>query len=121
MRREVSSRHLSHDPIAWQGLSLRELSMGVMIATPLIALLMDIVGFLIGFPIALLGLGFVLGFIFSITHLPRILMRIKADNPQGAMAKFLVLNAVKLGLKDSPWLFHHGLWKTSKTLGKKHV
>lgn len=121
MRREVSSRHLSHDCLAWKGLSLRELSLGAMIVTPMIALVMGVVGLFIGFPVALLGLGLVVGFIFSVTHLPSILMRIKVDKPPGALGKYLCLKAVKLGLRKSPWVFHHGDWRRSKSLGVEDV
>lgn len=116
-----SSRHLSHDYDAYKGLSLRELFWIVIITTPMTSLLFTLSGFFIGYPLACGCLGFLMGFILSITLCPKWATRLKAGKPPGYLFKKTILSLVHLGLRQSPYLHHQGLWQASRLLGKSHV
>lgn len=113
-----SSRHLSHDFEAYKGLSLRELFWIVMLVTPLTSLMFIVIGALIGFPLAFGCVGFLMGFVMSITTYPKRFARLKAGKPPGYLMKQITLLLVRVGLKQSPYLKHTGLWQKSRMWSK---
>ena len=113
-----SSRHLSHDFEAYKGLSLRELFWIVLGFTPLTALIFILIGAFLGFPLAFGCVGFLVGFVMSITTCPKRIARLKAGKPHGHLMKKSVLLLVHFGLKQSPYLNHTGLWQKSRMRGK---
>lgn len=116
-----SSRHLSHDYPAWHGLSLRALFYLVLIATSSNTLCFIALGFLLGCPLIIGCLGFLLSFILSITVYPKILSRLKAGKPHGYLYKKIVLGLSRMGLMKSPWMFYEGSWGTQRHLGGPNV
>jgi len=116
-----SSRHLSHDYEAYKGLSLRELFWIVITGTPLTSLLFVIAGSLINFPLAAGCVGFVVGFVLSITVFPKRFARIKAGKPHGYLMKQVLLLCAHIGLRQSPYIQHQGPWQKSKIVGETHV
>lgn len=116
-----SSRHLSHDFPAWKGLSLRELFWIVITTTPTITLIFMLLGGVLGFPLAASCIGFVIGFILSITLWPKAIARIKTGKPYGYVMKKTIQGMVRLGLKKSPWIHYQGRWQKNKSLGGPHV
>lgn len=109
-----SSRHLSHDYEAYKGLSLRELFWIVLIFTPIITLIFVAIGMFIGFPVAFGCVGFLMGFIVSITTCPKRIASIKKDKPHGYLMKKTLFLLVRLGLRKSPYLHHKGDFQTSR-------
>ena len=116
-----SSRHLSHDYEAYKGLSLRELFSIAIIATPLTSILFVMGGLLIDFPLAFGGFGFIVGFVLSITVVPKRVARLKAGKPHGYLMKQNLRYLATLGLMQSPYLHHCGVWQKSKLVGGSHV
>ncbi|WP_419421150.1 TIGR03750 family conjugal transfer protein [Legionella sp. D16C41] len=116
-----SSRHLSHDYEAYKGLSLRELFWIVLIATPTSSLLLVFIGLLLGYPLALGCVGFLLGFILAITIIPKWIAHVKAGKPYGYVMKKTLLLFIRLGLKRSPYLYYQGVWQTSKLVDQHDV
>lgn len=116
-----SSRHLSQDYEAYKGLTLRELFWIALITTPTISFLFSILGVFFRFPLAFGCLGFIVGFIVSITFCPKYAARIKAGKPQGYLMKKTLLGLAGLGLRTSPYLHYAGSWQTSKYLRQSHV
>ena len=116
-----SSRHLSHDFEVYKGLSLRELFWIVLIHTPLTALIFIVIGAFLGFPIASGCVGFLVGFVMSITSLPKRIARLKAGKPYGYLNKKTILMLVRFRVKQSPYLSHIGFWQKSKSRSKSHV
>jgi conjugative transfer region protein (TIGR03750 family) len=116
-----SSRHLSHDYEAYKGLSLRELFWIVIIATPLCSLIFTLVGWYLGYPLAFGCVGFLVGFIVSITVCPKRFSRQKAGKPHGYLLKQAILYGVRLRIRTSPYLSHQGTWQKSKCIGGSHV
>lgn len=116
-----SSRHLSHDYEAYKGLSLRELFWIVMTFTPMNTLIFILIGVFIGFPVAFGCVGFLVGFVMSITTCPKQIARLKAGKPHGHLMKKTVLLFVRFGLRQSPYLTHIGLWQKSRVRSKVHV
>ena len=111
---QPSSRHLSHDFPAWQGLSLRELFWIVIGFTPAITVLFTLGGLLIDFPVASGCIGFVVGFILAITFFPKRVARIKANKPFGYLKKQAILKMVRLRLKHNPWIQYQGKWRRTR-------
>lgn len=118
---QPSSRHLSHDFPAWKGLSLRELFWIVITITPTTALLCVFLGSMAGFPLASGCIGFILGFILSITVWPKSIARIKAGKPYGYLMKKTIQLMVQLRLKHSPWMKYQGRWQKNRSVGEPHV
>ncbi|PJE14671.1 TIGR03750 family conjugal transfer protein [Legionella sp.] len=116
-----SSRHLSHDYEAYKGLSLRELFWIVIVATPLTSLLFTLSGFLVGYPLALGCVGFLVGFVMSITICPKHISRLKAGKPHGYLMKKTILHLSRWGIRQTPYLSHKGFWQKSKLVGGSHV
>ena len=116
-----SSRHLSHDYEAYKGLSLRELFYIAIITTPLVSFLFALLGMMIGYPLALACIGFVVGFITAITICPKQAARIKAGKPHGYLMKKSILMLSRYGLRRSPYLHHQGSWQMATIIGEKHV
>lgn len=116
-----SSRHLSHDYEAYKGLSLRELFWIALITTPATSVIFVIAGLFINFPLAAGCVGFIVGFVLSITACPKRFARIKAGKPHGYLMRQAVLFCVRIGLKQSPYLSHQGQWQKSKIVGEAHV
>ena len=116
-----SSRHLSHDYEAYKGLSLRELFWIALIATPTTSVIFVIGGLLIDFPLAAGCVGFVVGFVLSITVCPKRFSRIKAGKPHGYLMKQTLLFCARIGLKQSPYIAHCGQWQKSRIVGEAHV
>ena len=115
---QPSSRHLSHDFPAWQGLSLRELFWIVISCTPLVTIIFVLVGLVIDYPIASGCIGFLVGFILAITVFPKRIARIKSNKPYGYIRKQAIQLLVQLRLKHSPWIQYQGKWKRSKSIRK---
>jgi len=118
---QPSSRHLTHDYEAYKGLSLRELVWMVVIATPLTSLLLTLIGFYFDLPLAFGCIGFLVGFVLSITSCPKQIARLKAGKPQGYLMKKTRLMLARLGLRSSPYLSYRGRWLTAKRVGGTHV
>ncbi|MBA2649343.1 MAG: TIGR03750 family conjugal transfer protein [Legionella sp.] len=113
---QPSSRHLSHDYEAYKGLSLRDLFWIVFITTPSITLLFTIIGLFTGYPVASGCVGFIVGFIVSITFCPKRAASIKAGKPHGYLRKKIILLMARWGLRPSPYIHHIGAWQKSKIL-----
>lgn len=109
-----SSRHLSHDFEAYKGLTLRELFVIVVSTTVFTCSLFITIGLVTGWIVALACIGFLVGFIVSITLLPKPIARFKAGKPYGYLMKILTLTLVRFGFKQSPWLHYTGLWNRYK-------
>ena len=116
-----TSRHLSHDYEAYKGLSLRELFWIVIVTTPITSLLFTLSGIIAGYPLAFGCVGFLVGFILSITVCPKRVARLKAGKPHGYLMKKTLLSIAGWGLRRSPYLSHKGLWQKSKVIGGTHV
>lgn len=116
-----SSRHLSHDYEAYKGLSLRELFWIVSVATPLTSVLFTLFGIVADYPLVFGCVGFLVGFILSITVWPKRIARLKTGKPPGYLMKKTILNCVRWGLRTSPYLSHQGSWQKSKLVGTPHV
>lgn len=116
-----SSRHLSHDYEAYKGLSLRELFWIVVITTPLTSLMFTLCGVVADYPLAFGCVGFLLGFILSITICPKRVARLKAGKPHGYLIKKTILNLSHWGIRTSPYLSHQGSWQKSKLAGGTYV
>ena len=116
-----SSRHLSHDFPAYKGLTLRELAIISLVTTIGITGLFVCVGFVFGWPVGLGCLGFVVGFIVSVSLMPKPIAKRKAGKPHGYLTKTLVIQLARWGLKPSPYLKHIGVWQKSKRIGGRHV
>lgn len=118
---QPSSRHLSHDFPAWKGLSLRELFWIVITTTPVTTLFFILSGAMAGYPLAAGCIGFVIGFILSITVWPKKVASIKAGKPYGYVTKKTIQWMVRLRFKLSPWIHYQGQWQTNKSVGEPHV
>ncbi|KTD04439.1 hypothetical protein Lgee_0192 [Legionella geestiana] len=116
-----SSRHLSHDFEAYKGLSLRELFWIVIVATPVISLLFTLVGLLLNYPLAMGCVGFLVGFVLSITVCPKRVARLKAGKPHGYLMKKSILALARFGVRSNPYLAHKGIWQKSKLAGNSNV
>lgn len=116
-----SSRHLSHDYEAYKGLSLRELFWIVSVATLLTSLVFTLTGIFTGYPLAFGCVGFLVGFVLSITVCPKRVARLKAGKPHGYLMKKTILGFAHWGIRTSPYLSHNGLWQKSKCVGVPHV
>ncbi|MDP3268016.1 MAG: TIGR03750 family conjugal transfer protein [Legionella sp.] len=116
-----SSRHLSHDYEAYKGLSLRELFWIVIVATPGTSLLFTLSGIPAGYPLAFGCVGFLVGFVLSITVCPKRVARLKAGKPYGYLIKKTILGFARWGIRTSPYLSHKGIWQKSKLVGEPHV
>lgn len=118
---QPSSRHLSHDYEAYKGLSLRELFWIVVVTTPSTSLLFSLAGIFSGYPLACGCVGFLVGFIVSITVCPKRIARLKAGKPHGYLMKKTILTLTRWGLRRSPYLHHVGTWQKSRIVRKSHV
>ena len=116
-----SSRHLSHDFPAYKGLTLRELLVLVVITTSVAFCISTFIGFFLGWPGAFGCLGLVLGFIVAVSLMPKPVSRLKVGKPHGYLVKNIRIKLAQLGLIQSPYLTHRGLWHTSKRLGGPRV
>ncbi|MBA2710126.1 MAG: TIGR03750 family conjugal transfer protein [Tatlockia sp.] len=114
-----SSRHLSHDFPAFRGLSLRELSLLVLVTTTSITLLFIVAGLLTGFTVAFGCLGLLTGFIVSVALMPKPIARLKAGKPYGHLMKITTLRLASWGLIKNPYLTYSGRWH--KTRRRTHV
>lgn len=116
-----SSRHLSHDFQAYKGLTLRELFWIVMITTPITVLFFVIAGHIVGFPLVFGCVGFLTGFILSITLFPKRVARLKGGCPPGHLMKLVYLRFSQWGFVKSPYIKHQGLWQKTKSARRFHV
>lgn len=117
----ASSRHLSHDFVAYKGLTLRELLMIVIVTTISTCVLLTLIGFFVGWPLAMGCFGVVLGFIVAISVAPKPIARLKAGKPHGYLLKMMRLKLAGLGVMQSPYLKHRGLWQKTKRFGGRCV
>ena len=111
-----SSRHLSYEFKAYKELTLRELFFITLVTTMAICIGFVFIGLLLGWAVILGCVGFLLGFIVSITVLPKPISRLKANKPHGYLLKQML---IKLG--KSPFISYQGLWHTSKSIRRRHV
>ena len=109
-----SSRHLSHDFPAYKGLTLRELAGITLVTTISTTVLFVGVGFALGWPVGFGCLGLIVGFIVSVSLVPKPMARRKAGKPHGYLMKILTLTLVRFRLKQSPYLHYKGLWNRCK-------
>lgn len=116
-----SSRHLSHDYEVYKGLSLRELFWIVLVFTPSTSLIFIVIGVTLGYPVALGCVGFLVGFVLSITTCPKRIARIKSGKPHGHLMKKTLLLLIRLGIRPSPYLHHTGHWQKSRIRSAKNV
>lgn len=116
-----SSRHLTHDFIAYKGLSIRELFILSGLSMLNFGCLFGILGLCFGFCLLGAGIGIVAGFILSLSYLPKPVAKIKAGKPHGFLFKTLKLKLIALKIIKSPYLFYQGRWDKTKRLGGKHV
>lgn len=119
--KQPSSRHLSHDYEAYKGLSLRELFWIVVLTTPSISFLFSLAGFFTGYPLACGCVGFLVGFVVSITLCPKRVARLKAGKPHGYLMKKSTLMLTQWGVKRSPYLHHVGAWQKSNLVRNHDV
>jgi len=116
-----SSRHLSYEFKAYKGLTLRELFVVTLVTTISACMLFVIMGLLIGWAVILGCLGFLLGFIFAITVLPKPISRLKADKPHGYLLKQMLIRLSQFGMIQSPFIDYQGIWKTSQSVRDNRV
>ena len=116
-----SSRHLSHDFPAYKGLSLREMLFIVVLTTSTVCFIFLVVGYFIGWMAACGSIGFLLGFIVSLTLVPKPIAHIKAGKPHGYLMKKLRLKLALIGVGRTPYLSYRGIWQKSRRIGGNHV
>lgn len=116
-----SSRNLSHDFQAYKGLTLRELLLMTLATTAFFILSFVILGVLLGHTVLLGCLGFLLGFIASVTIMPKPIARLKAGKPYGYLMKSTVNRLANAGLMPSPYVKHVGFWQKSRAFRRGDV
>lgn len=116
-----SSRHLSHDFIAYKGLSLHELFITAAVTTLCVTVFFILMGIAVGWMVAMGAIGFLLGFIIGMCFVPKYVARMKAGKPYGYLMKKLTFVLARLGLKKSHYLNYTGAWQTSKTIRRSRV
>lgn len=116
-----SSRYLTHDFIAYQGLTLKELLITGIVGMVFVCVVMTLVGFVLGWPGTSAALGLVLGFLGSARVFPKWVAKQKVGKPQGYVRKRLIIQCADWGLIQSPYLRHQGLWRQQRLVGEKHV
>ena len=116
-----SSAHLSHDFEVYMGLTLRELLLIVCLSTLSGYVFLSLLGFMVGFPLALGVVGFLLGFILGLALFPKLVAPLKKDKPHGYLKKAFLLKVVSLRFTKSPYLSHEGQWRKGLNLRKPHV
>lgn len=116
-----SSTHLSHDFIAYQGLSLRGLLILSLYTSSLMAILGILIGFVLGYPLMFALIGLLVGFILGVTILPKPISRLKKGKPYGYLKKHWLLKMSQLGLIKSPYVHYQGPWRRGRTIGKDYV
>lgn len=112
-----SSRHLSYEFKAYKELTLRELFFITLITTVTICMGFIFIGLMLGWAVILGCVGFLVGFIVSITLLPRL----KANKPHGYLLKQALIKLADFGLTQSPFISYQGFWRTSKSVRRDHV
>lgn len=116
-----SSRHLSYEFKAYKELTLRELFLITLITTIAICTCFVFIGLMLGWAVILGCLGFLVGFIVSITMLPKPISRLKANKPPGYLLKQALIRLGSFGLVQSPFISYQGLWHTSKSVRREDV
>lgn len=116
-----SSRNLSHDFPAYKGMTLRELAVLSLVSTVCCTVLFTGFGLAIGYPLALGCLGFLAGFIASVSVLPKPLSRIKTGKPHGFLMKTVRITFSRFHPSGSPYVMHTGVWCKSKRIGRVDV
>lgn len=108
-----SSRHLTHDFIAYLGLSLNEFLVTGTAGMIFFILLGLLLGLFIGWFAAFTVFP---GFYISVRVLPRIIARLKAGKPHGYLKKALLIKLSAMGFIKSPYLKHVGLWQRQRLI-----
>ena len=116
-----SSRHLSYEFKAYKELTLRELFFITLVTTLAICTCFVCIGVMLGWAVILGCVGFLVGFIVSITLLPKPISRLKANKPHGYLLKQALIRAADFGLVQSPFISYQGLWHASKSVRRKDV
>ncbi|STX81568.1 conjugative transfer region protein [Legionella busanensis] len=116
-----SSRTLTHEFIAYQGLTLRELLVTGLLGMGVTCFFTTIIGGLLGWTGTAGALGLVLGFFLSVRVFPYRLARHKQGKPTGFLRKKLVIQVSRVGLIKSPYLCHQGFWRKARLLGGRDV
>ncbi len=116
-----SSRHLSYEFKAYKELTLRELFFITLITTIAICTCFVFIGLMLGWAMILGCLGFLVGFIVSITMLPKPISRLKANKPHGYFLKQALIKLADISLVQSPFISYQGLWHASKSVRRKDV
>ena len=116
-----SSRHLSYEFKAYKELTLRELFFISLITTIAICLCFVFIGFLLGWAVIFGCVWFLVGFIVSITMLPKPISRLKANKPHGYLLKQALIRLADFGLIQSPFISYQGHWHTFKSVRRKDV
>ncbi len=116
-----SSRHLSYEFKAYKELTLRELFFITLITTIAICTCFVFIGLMLGWAVILGCIGFLVGFIVSITMLPKPISHLKANKPHGYLLKQALIRLADFGLVQSPFISYQGLWHTSKSVRRQDV
>ena len=116
-----SSRHLSYEFKAYKELTLRELFFISLITTLTTCFIFVFAGLMLGWAVILGCVGFLVGFIVSITMLPKPISRLKANKPHGYLLKQALIRLADFGLVQSPFISHQDYWHTSKSARQKDV
>lgn len=103
-----SSRNLSYDFPVYKGLTLRELRNIVLITTVSFCLLFTFAGSCKNFAIASGCIGFLCGFIVSLTLVPKPIAYLKSGKPQGYLTKVINQRLTKV------YLTYRGLWQKGR-------
>jgi conjugative transfer region protein (TIGR03750 family) len=67
------------------------------------------------------GLGFLLGFIASVTVMPKPMAQFKEGTPYGYWMKKAIIALSLCKIIPSPYIRHRGLWKKSKLIRSNRV
>ncbi len=116
-----SSRHLSHDFPTYKGLTLRELMLSTAVTTGSFLLVFVVIGFLLNCPVALGCVGFLSGFIVSLTLIPKPLARLKEGKPPNQLQKLAWQRLAAVRLVKSPWIYHTGPWQKTRSVRGRNV
>jgi len=116
-----SSRHLSYEFKAYKELTLRELFFITLVTTIAICMGFVCIGLMLGWAVILGCVGFLVGFIVSITMLPKPISRLKANKPHGYLFKQALIRLADFGLIQSSFISYQGLWHNSKSVRRDHV
>lgn len=115
---QPSSRYLTHDFIAYKGLTLKELLLTGVLGMSAVCLAMTLIGLCLGCTWVFSGVGLILGFFMGVRILPLWVANQKAGKPYGYVRKKLIIRCARLGLIHSPYLDYRGVWRKQRRVGE---